>query len=152
MSDPPRRLVIGVGNLDRGDDGVGRLVAYELRGLLPGDVRIEESFGGAAELVELLRDADHAVLVDAMVSGVAAGTIRRFDCAAGEVAPGAGGASSHGLGVAEAIGLARALGCLPPVCLVYAIEAAGFTPGAEMTPVVAAAAKETARRIAGELR
>ena len=151
MSDPPRRLIVGIGNPDRGDDGVGRLVARLLRGRLPADVRIEERLGGAAELVELLGEADVAVLVDAMMSGTAPGTIQRFDCVAGEVGPGAAGASSHGLGVAEAVGLARALGCLPPVCVVYAVEAADFAPGAEMTTVVAAAAQETAGRIAAEL-
>jgi hydrogenase maturation protease len=151
VSDPPRRLVVGIGNPDRGDDGVGRLVVRLLRGRLPADVRIEERLGGAAELVELLAEADVAVLIDAMVSGAAPGTIRRFDCVAGEVVPGSGGASSHGLGVAEAVGLARALGCLPTVCVVYAVEAAEFAPGAEVTAAVAAAAEETARRVAAEL-
>jgi hydrogenase maturation protease len=151
VPDPRRRLVVGIGNPDRGDDGAGRLVARLLRGRLPADVRIEECFGGAAELVGLLDGADVAVLADAMVSGAAPGTIRRFDCVAGEVAPGSGGASSHGLGVAQAVGLARALGCLPPVCVVYAVEAAAFAPGSEMTTAVAEAAEETARRIAGEM-
>jgi hydrogenase maturation protease len=151
VSDPPRRLVVGIGNPDRGDDGLGRMVAGLLRGRLPADVRIEERLGGAAELVDLLAEADHAVLVDAMVSGAAPGTIRRLDCAAGEVVPGVAGASSHGFGLAQAIGLARALGSLPPVCLVYAVEAAAFAPGAEMTAVVAEAAEAAAGRIAVEL-
>nr|WP_294509505.1 hydrogenase maturation protease [uncultured Rhodopila sp.] len=150
MSDPPRRLVVGVGNPDRGDDGAGRLVARLLHGRLPADVRIEECLGGAAELIDLLREADHAVLADAMVSGAAPGTIRRLDCASGDVMPRSAGASSHGLGVAQAVGLARALACLPSVCVVYAVEAAAFAPGAPMSPRVAAAAAETARRIAGE--
>jgi hydrogenase maturation protease len=151
VPDPPRRLVAGIGNPDRGDDGVGRLVARLLRGRLPADVRIEERLGGAAELVELLGEADVAVLVDAMMSGAAPGTIRRFDCVAGEVVPGVAGASSHGLGLAEAIGLARALGFLPPACVVYAVEAAAFAPGADMSPAMAAAAEETARRVAAEM-
>nr|WP_294525118.1 hydrogenase maturation protease [uncultured Rhodopila sp.] len=151
MSDPPRRLVVGIGNPDRGDDGAGRLVARLLRGRLAADVRIEACLGGAAELIELLREADVAVLADAMVSGAEPGTIRRFDCAAGGVVPGPGGASSHGLGVAQAVGLARALGCLPAVCVVFAVEGADFAPGAPVSPPVAAAAEEAARRIAAEL-
>ena len=151
MSDGLRRLVVGAGNPDRGDDGVGLLVARMLRDRLPVEVRIEERLGGAAELIELLREADHAVLIDAMVSGAAAGTVRRFDCVAGEVAPGPGGASSHGLGIAAAVGLAAALSCLPRVCVVYGIEAVEFSPGADMSDVVAAAAEEAAELIAGEL-
>jgi hydrogenase maturation protease len=143
-------MVVGVGNPDRGDDGVGLLVARMLRDRLPPDVRIEERLGGAAELIELLREADEAVLVDAMVSGAPAGTIRRFDCVAGEVARGQGRASSHGLGVAEAIGLASALECLPRACVIYAVEAAEFSPGADMSDGVAAGAEAVADRIAAE--
>jgi hydrogenase maturation protease len=150
VSDRVRRLVVGVGNPDRGDDGVGLLVARMLRDRLPADVRIEERLGGAAELIELLREADQAVLVDAMVSGAPAGTIRRFDCAAGDAAPGHGQASSHGLGVTEAVGLASALSCLPRVCLVYGVEAAEFSPGSDMSDAVVAGAEALADRLAAE--
>jgi hydrogenase maturation protease len=150
VSDIPRRLVVGVGNPDRGDDGVGRLVARMLRDRLPAGIRIEERPGGAAELIELLREADQAVLIDAMVSGAPLGTIRRFDCVAGEVAPGQGRASSHGLGVAEAVGLAAALSCLPGVCVVYGVESAEFSQGADMSEAVVTGAEETADRIAAE--
>ena len=148
--DPVRRLVVGVGNPDRGDDGAGLLVARMLRDRLPPDVRIEERLGGAAELIELLREADQAVLIDAMVSGAPAGTIRRFDCAVGDVAPGRGQASSHGLGVAEAVGLASALSCLPAVCLIYGVEAAEFSPGSDMSDAVVDGAEAVADRIAAE--
>ena len=62
-----------------------------------------------------------------------------------------GTVSSHGFGVAEAIALARALGTLPQHCIVYAIEAADFTPGSRPTPEVTAAAGEVTRRILEEL-
>jgi hydrogenase maturation protease len=137
-----------VGNPDRGDDGVGRLVARLLSGRLPAGVRVEQVGGGAADLIELLREADQVILADAMVSGAPVGTVRRMDCAS--VLPGLGGTSSHGLGVAEAVGLARALGCLPSVCVVFGVEAAGFAPGAAMSAEVVAAAGRAAEQIVGE--
>jgi hydrogenase maturation protease len=151
VSERPRRLVVGIGNPDRGDDGVGRLVAGLLHGRLPADVRIEERLGGAAELIELLGEADYAVLVDAMVSGAPVGMIRRLDCAAGEVVPELGGTSSHGFGLAQAVALAGSLSCLPRMCVIYAVEAADFTLGAEMSAEIVSAAQETARRIVDEL-
>jgi hydrogenase maturation protease len=53
--------------------------------------------------------------------------------------------------VAEAIGLARALGTLPPLCIVYAIEAAHFTTGAAPSSAVTQAAHGVAERILAEL-
>lgn len=152
MSKPPRRLVLGVGNPDRGDDGVGRLVARLLHGRLPTGVSIAECDGGAEEVLDRIAGADNVILIDAAVSGVRAGTIRQVDCVAGDVVPTGGVASSHGLGVAEAIALARTLGCLPRSCVIYAVEAKRLTPGDELSPEVAAAARTVAEHILLSLR
>jgi hydrogenase maturation protease len=89
--------------------------------------------------------------VDASASGAAAGTVRRLDARAGPLPAASFALSSHGLGLAAAIELARALGQLPPRCIVYAIEGASFAAGAPLTPAVAEAAAEVTRRIAGEI-
>jgi len=147
-----RRLVIGVGNLDRGDDGVGRLVAQRLRGSVPTDVHVEEQDGGAVELIERLRHVDSVFLIDAAVSGAAAGTIHQTDCTKTDAMPAKSAASSHGLGVAEAVALARMLHGLPRVCMLYAVEGATFAPGAAMSPQVLAAADALVARLARELQ
>jgi len=146
-----RTLVIGIGNPDRGDDAIGRLVARRLKAhALPG-VTVLEHGGEAADLVETLRGADFAVVVDAAVSGGEPGTVHRIDVSK-EALPRAWFAwSTHGLGLAEAIELARALGCLPPRCIVYAIEARAFAPGDAPSPALIAAAREVGARIADEL-
>jgi hydrogenase maturation protease len=144
------RRVIGLGNPDRGDDGVGPAVAAALGALLPADITVETSPGDATDLLDRFRDAHAVILIDAMLSGRSAGFVLRLDVTAGDPLPPQAATSSHGLGLAEAIGLARALGCLPPVCVVYAIEAAGFDPGAPLSPPVAAALPDLARRIAAD--
>lgn len=139
------RLILGVGNPDRGDDGAGWLVAARLRALGVGGV---ETVGGSApELLAAFDGADDVVLIDAACSGAPVGSVHVVDCGAGEALPAGGGVSSHGLGVAEAIGLARALACLPARCVVYAIEGADFSPGAMLSPEVAAAAEAVVDRI-----
>jgi hydrogenase maturation protease len=144
-------LVIGVGNPGRGDDAVGHLVACLLRSRIPANVRVVEHLGEATTLLRGLESADHAWLVDAAQSGAPPGTIHRIDCAATDALVPRGSVSSHGFGVAEAIALARVLGTLPPHCVVYAIEAAQFTPGAAPSPAVTHAAHQVAERILAEL-
>jgi hydrogenase maturation protease len=147
-----RRLLIGIGNPDRGDDGVGRFVGQRLRGQLPADIHLEEQDGDAAALIELLSAADSVWLIDAAVSGAPAGTIQRTDCTTADVLPAKSGASSHGLGVAEAIALTRLLRHLPRVCLLYTVEGVTFSPGAAMSSEVVVAAESLAAQLAKELR
>ncbi len=147
-----RRLVIGIGNPDRGDDGIGPIVARGLRAHVPEGVEVLEADGEASRLLELLAAAEAAWLVDAAVSGARPGTIRRLDPIAAPLPRSLFAVSSHGLGLVEAVELARALGSLPERLIVYAIEGAEFTPGAPLAPAVAAAAVEVEERLLGEIR
>lgn len=152
MSAPARRrVVIGIGNPQRGDDDAGRAVARWLRGTLPPDVEILEQEGEPASLLAVLEGATAAYLVDACASDAPAGTIRRFDAGAAALPQGAVGLSTHALGLAEALELARALGQLPARCLVYAIEAGDVTPGAPLSAPVAEAIAEVGERLRAEI-
>ena len=145
------RLVLGIGNPDRGDDAVGRLIARSLRMRVPADVRISEHDGEATALVGELQSARHAWLIDAARSGARPGTIHRIDCSNAELAVPLGTLSSHGFGVAEAIALARALEVLPLQCIVYAVEAADFTSCTGLSREVMQAMEAVAERILAEL-
>ena len=144
-------LVVGIGNPDRGDDAVGRLVARALRARVPENVRVVELDGEATALLAQLQSAQWVWLIDAAGSGAPAGTIHRIDVSAADLALPSGGVSSHGFGVTEAIALARALDVLPRQCIVYAVEAAEFTAGAAVSPEVARAVDTVAARIVAEL-
>lgn len=151
MAAPGRRLVLGIGNPDRGDDAAGPLVVRQLRGALPGDVTLAEEVGETAAILARIEGAAAAYLIDACASGASVGTVLRFDAAAGPLPQHAFSVSTHGLGLAEAIELARALRQLPPLCIVYAIEADSFEPGAPLTPAVAKAVAEVAQRLRAEI-
>ncbi|MBM3579066.1 MAG: hydrogenase maturation protease [Alphaproteobacteria bacterium] len=146
-----RRVVLGVGNLDRGDDAAGRFVARRLREAQLDDVEIIEKGGEATQLLAALEAASAAFIVDACASGVEAGALRRFDVAAQPLPSKAFALSSHGLGLAETIELARALGRLPPVCVVYAIEGESFETGAPLSPKVAAAITGVVEKLRAEI-
>jgi hydrogenase maturation protease len=145
-------LVIGIGNPDRGDDAVGRIVAQRLSMRCPAGVRIVEHNGESTTLLDCLSGADCAYMVDACMARRPPGTISRFDVTATALPPDAFSCSTHGLGLAHAVELARALGCLPRRCVVYAIDGRRFETGAALSPEVAAAAKRVADLIRNELR
>jgi hydrogenase maturation protease len=127
-------VILCFGNSDRGDDAAGVLVARALN--LP----VFEPIA----ILDLERSA-HAILVDAVVTGSSPGTIHKWDAAAQTLAGESFRCSTHALGVAEAIEMARALGRLPERVTVYGIEGARFEFGAAPLAAVAEAANELAR-------
>jgi hydrogenase maturation protease len=144
------RIVIGIGHRDRGDDAVGRIVAARLRAQAPRGIEVLEHDGEAAALVEWLGGAETAVVVDAASSGEPPGTVSRFDVVASALPRGRHGTSTHGIGLAEAIELARILGRLPSRCLVYGVEAQSFEHGAPLSAAVSAAIEDVVRRVLDE--
>ena len=152
MNTAPNTLVIGLGNAFRGDDGVGRVVARRLREIaLPG-VTVREESGEGAALMEAWMDAGAVILVDAVQSGAAPGTIHRLDATRTPVPSRFFHYSTHAFSVAEAVELARALNQLPPRLILYGIEGGDFTAGEQLSPEVAAAVDELLPRIRQEIQ
>jgi hydrogenase maturation protease len=139
-----------LGNPDRGDDGAGRMVARMLAGELPADVAIAELDGEVTSVLSCLQAADAAVLVDACSGGAAAGSVVRYDVVEQPLPEREFAVSTHGVSVASALELARALGDLPQTCIVYGIEGECFDAGAGLSAPVATAVREAARRVRAE--
>ena len=86
------------------------------------------------------------MIVDAVHSGAPAGTIHRFDAAAGPLpASLRSSTSTHLVSLAETIELARTLDRLPASVTVYGIEGERYDLGAPVTPAVAAAIDQLGR-------
>ncbi|QUQ64058.1 hydrogenase maturation protease [Kutzneria sp. CA-103260] len=138
-------VVIGVGSPYRRDDAVGLHVAVAVaqRG-----GHAVQSDGEPAGLLLAWEDADLAVIVDAVVCEPATpGRIHRTATAP----PTHGGASSHGLGIPEAVALATALGRMPRRLVVYAVEAADLSLGVGLSNQVARAVPALVDQVLGEL-
>lgn len=146
-----RRLFIGIGNPLRGDDAAGLLAARALRAREPDGIEVLELEGEPVDLIEAWAGAEAVVVADAVASGGEPGEVHRIDAVEGPLPAALAGASTHAMGLAEAVELARALDRLPPRLLVYGIEAASFETGAEPTPAVRAAAERVAEAVAKEL-
>ena len=146
-------VVIGVGNPDRGDDGIGPEVLARLEGGVPAGVRLVRLSGAdPGQVMDAWAGAGRAFVVDAMVSGAPAGSVRRFDAASGALPAEVHLASTHALGAGSAIEMARVLGRLPARLTVYGVEGATFALGAGLSAAAAAGAAEAAARIAEEVR
>ena len=141
-------LIIVCGNRQRGDDAAGILVAERLRAL---GIAAEACSGEVSDLIEAWTGADDVIVIDAVVSGAPAGAVHVWD---GQRLPtfATSEGSTHGLGVAQAIKLARALNRLPSRLLVYGIEGKNFEMGSEVSPEVERGVEEVVQRLSREAR
>jgi hydrogenase maturation protease len=146
-----RAVVIGVGNEFRRDDGAGPAVVARLRGHLPDDVRLLVSDGEPARLIEAWAGASLAVIVDAVrAEPVVPGRLHRLVLHRADAAV-ARPASSHGLGLDCAVGLAQALDRMPGMLILHAVEAADVGHGTGLTPAVAASIDALAEAVLHDL-
>jgi hydrogenase maturation protease len=132
-------VVIGIGNPVRGDDGVGQEVVRRL-----GTGKVAWS---PTDLIYIWEGAGEAVVIDAVRSGDLPGTIHRFEVGSEPLPTDVLGASTHAIGVAEVVELARALGRLPARVLIYGIEAGDISHGEVLSPEVEAAVSKVAAEV-----
>lgn len=149
----PRVLVLGVGNVLMGDEGVGVHVLQALEHERPiGGVRLLDCGTGGINLLLELEDADKVLLIDATRDGRPAGTVTYLrPRTAGELPR---GLSAHDFGLKDLFVTAALLGRAPEMHLVT-ISVEEVRPMClELSPAVAAAVPEavhTACALVGRL-
>ena len=149
-------LVAAAGNRLRGDDGAGPRLLDILRGEFrrgqrQGGVRFFEAGGDPLALISKWGPDDRVLIVDAVRSGAPAGTIHRFDTDDGPIVPPPAAISSHGIGVAELLDLARRTGQSPARLVFYGVEGRMFDLGEGLSVPVEGALAAAAARIHAEL-
>lgn len=142
--------ILGIGS-PSGDDQAGWLTVDALLagGVPTAEIDIQKLDRPGANLIPLLDDAAWVILIDAMQSHEPVGHIRHFG--ADNWPAYRHGLSSHGLGVLDALALARELGSLPSRLDLYGIEIGAANPGEPAGSEVQAAAQQLAQRIAADL-
>lgn len=113
----PRVLVLGIGNVLMGDEGLGVHAARALaEESWPDGVAVIDGGTGGFHLLELLQDYSPVVMIDATADGRAPGTVGvvrpRF---ASDFPP---SLSAHDIGLRDLVETAALLGHLPEVHLV----------------------------------
>jgi hydrogenase maturation protease len=134
-----RLRVIGCGNALAGDDGVGWELVARLRETAHGyNCEFRTVLQAGPELLDLLRDTDAVLFVDAVLSGLPAGTVHLIPLlpsACLQVRP-LSALSTHGWGLGETLNLARSLGQALPRVMLLGIELESVEMGAPRTPAV----------------
>jgi hydrogenase maturation protease len=126
-------------------------VAASVGARCPPGVEVVQHEGEPITLIEACEGAPAVWIVDAVSSGAQPGALHRFDAARVPLPAELFGVSTHRLGLADALELARALGRLPAQVIVYGIEANEFEPGGPLSPPVARAVERLADLLVEEL-
>lgn len=151
-----RTLIIGCGNILRGDDAVGPVLVRHLwdRANLPADVQCADGGTGGMDVAFKMRGVDEVILVDACTTGAEPGTTYEVPGAELEELPPLEGINLHAFKWNHALAFARWLlkDEYPRRIRVYLIEAADLRVGQALSPAVEAAMHRLVERIEGEVQ
>jgi hydrogenase maturation protease len=144
-------LVVGIGNPDRGDDGVGAEVVRRVDARQLAGVRVSHCREPLSLLDEHL-DEDIVVVVDAVVGEAAVGTVTVRNVNARPFPESTDRGGTHAMGLGAVVELARALGRLPQSLFVVGVEAAAFETGTGLSMPVRAAIEHAADAVEAVVR
>jgi len=146
--------VIGCGNTNRSDDGVGVWVVRELeRRGMPAGVRLIDAGTGGMDVMFHLEDMRRVILIDAAQTGAAPGTLYRVPGAELATLPPPGNLSLHNFRWEHALAVGRMIykERFPADISVYLIQVASLDFGLELSPAVRAGAEQVVEMIADEV-
>lgn len=131
-------LVLGIGNLVRGDDGLGSHAVQKLRHHpgLPDFVNVVDGGTLGLSLLSLLAGVDRLLVIDAIDVGEKPGTVVRLDGDAAIRLP--GNRSVHEVGFADLIGALRLLDQCPKEIVVLGVQPETIEWSADLSPCVSA--------------
>ncbi len=135
---PAPVLVLGVGNILMGDEGIGVRVIESLKDCqLPEGVELFDGGTASLELLSIFSDRKKLVIIDAIRGGQEAGAVYRFNFE--DLTYRKDFATSlHQIGITDTLNQAKILGCLPEEVVLIGIEPATIKPGLELSPEIAA--------------
>ncbi len=130
-------LVLGIGNLVMCDDGVGVRVVQELqrRHRFTENVKVVDGGTLGLDLLPMLEDVTHLILVDAVETGEKPGTVIKLT---GEELPIAleTKLSPHQMGLKDLLAVSELMGHVPREMVLIGVQPGSIEMGAEMTPEV----------------
>ncbi len=131
-------LVLGIGNLLIGDEGIGCLAVEELnsRYQLPPGVECIDGGTAGFELLPLIDNRDLVILIDALRNDMEPGTVVRIE---GEDVPTSflTSITPHQLGISDVLAAATLTDTLPEEMVLFGVEPKQLDVGIGLSPEVA---------------
>ncbi|HIJ87848.1 MAG TPA: HyaD/HybD family hydrogenase maturation endopeptidase [Desulfuromonadales bacterium] len=146
-------LVLGIGNLVMGDDGVGVMVAQILqqRYRFPGNVEIMDGGTLGLDLLPKLENISHLILIDAVETGEKAGTCMRLY---GQELPIAleTKLSPHQMGLKDLLAVSELMGHSPQEMVLIGVQPGSIEMEIGLTPEVEAQVDTLVTNVLTELK
>jgi hydrogenase maturation protease len=160
-----RTLILGLGNPILGDDGVGWVIAEQVRASLsdpslsagdPPSVEIDFASLGGLSLMERLTDVERVILIDSIFTGQkTVGTVSQFTLSDLPDLTGGHSASAHDTSLRNALNVGRSMHINLPEdqnVIIVAIEAENvYDFSQELSPAVAEAVPQAVKTVLGLL-
>ena len=143
--------LICIGNYYRQDDALGLFIGKHPKIKSQSNIEVFENFGDAFALIEAWKEAETVIVVDAVKSGRAPGTIFRFNLLSDNLPPDIFTVSTHSSGIAECIAISRRLSMLPEKLIFYGIEGQLFGYGTEISDIVKEAMAQVVEQIMNDV-
>ena len=146
-------LVLGIGNLLIGDEGVGCRTVEELcrRFTLPPEVECLDGGTAGFELLSYLDGRKEVILIDALQDDRAPGTVIKVE---GEHVPKAflTRTTPHQLGICDVLAAAALTGIMPERLVLFGIEPKSLEVGLTLSSEVQAAMEKVVHAVVDQLR
>lgn len=149
---PKGALILGVGNILLGDEGIGiRVVeALENRFQFPDEVMILDGGTAGIELLRYIEGRNLLIVIDAMRAGLAPGTVFRVegeDVAQRFMSK----ISPHQIGLSDLLAAGILSDMIPQRITLFGIEPENLATGVRLSPVVEASVEKIIASILDEL-
>lgn len=145
-------LVLGLGNILLGDDGVGVRVVERLQSLydFPEGLCVLDGGTLGLDLLPYVEDADRLLLIDAVQAGREPGTLLRLE---GEEVPAflAVKLSPHQMALPDLLATARLRGRFPSEVVLWGVQPGRMTTTLDLSPPVAAQVDALVDRVLADL-
>jgi hydrogenase maturation protease len=147
-----KTTVLGVGNLLLSDEGVGIHVVNRLMGMtIPPGVEVIDGGVNGLGLMGALRETDRLIVIDAVRTGEAPGSIYRFSIEDLTTYPERYTMSIHETGIVDVLHLSGLLGRTPKTTII-GVEPKSLEMGMELSPEIHARIPRVIELIFDELK
>jgi hydrogenase maturation protease len=148
---PITKVMIGIGNRHRRDDGVGLEIIKRLRRFdesLLGNWSLVTCEGDLLDLIDLISKSSHVVIMDGLIStSRVPGSIMEWDLLKEKLPLGVTPLSSHSMGLSSLIDLLAVLGKKPRYFRLIGLIVADSGYGDGLSPMVASALDQVVHKV-----